>query len=418
MAGASKGLTEQAPKPIATLDLPTSNLVPNAFNSNVMTDEDYTRLHEEAKTKKKVPGFVAAKCLEKGQDHAAHKHEIIDGFFRWSAAKDLKIPKISVQIFNVDDYGSRVVCYLTNSVRGAQDPLKEGILLSQACDLRPVSEVCEDFLVSRSYLLRRTKLVKIRSHYEKFGGVSDKVSIGHLEVIADFWRSSDDDQTVEEAIRHLTEEGYALNVTELQRLLSQIRTNKERMVQEVEQAIQEDNKSKAIPDVQVVRSSGKGKKQTAPPPPPPQQTRREVPANDEVEVIKVDPGYVRDTSWHDPSPPTSATDLFCDVCKTEKQLVIWEKPIEIPVEIEGVGPKGKLAVYVNGEKTPGAVATMKDNQFTVKMVIKGVDKKGELLSSVTDVQFRPKKKPFERIYTEERYQELGIVQVVRKQGKT
>jgi ParB/RepB/Spo0J family partition protein len=94
------------------------NVVPNAFNPNVMDDEKYQELVREFREKHFVEPIIVRPSNK-------DRYEIVDGFHRWKACKEAGLTMIKADVRTMDDDQARVYCYKVNRVRGTIDPIKE-----------------------------------------------------------------------------------------------------------------------------------------------------------------------------------------------------------------------------------------------------------------------------------------------------
>lgn len=108
-----------------SLKLAVNDLVANTWNFNQMSKDDYGKLKvfidECLKTTGSIPDQVVVRC--KSVDPA--RYEIIDGYHRWKAIKELGYKDIDVWVYDCDDRTAR---YLTNSLnylRGQPDSKRE-----------------------------------------------------------------------------------------------------------------------------------------------------------------------------------------------------------------------------------------------------------------------------------------------------
>ncbi|GAI03109.1 unnamed protein product, partial [marine sediment metagenome] len=104
------------------------DVVPNDYNTNVMSPDAYRRLVEDMR--ENGPGAIEPIIVRK----AGEKFEIVDGFNRWKAAKELAWTAIPANIRDVPLEEAKVINYRKNSERGAIDPFREAELFRSEMD--------------------------------------------------------------------------------------------------------------------------------------------------------------------------------------------------------------------------------------------------------------------------------------------
>ncbi|MGD0318234.1 MAG: ParB N-terminal domain-containing protein [Nitrososphaerales archaeon] len=369
--------------PVAVESLPVSNLVPNDYSTNRMGEWEEMMLRETMKETGRCPANLKARCLGEEEDHAKHKHEIIDGLHRWSIARELGFESLPCEIYRTDRLHASALSYLVNTARGSRDAFLEGKAFADALrESGDAGKVCEAFKVTREYVMRRVRLVRLWPFYQRYG-TGEKLTLSHWQVLAAYWKSSEDDQVLEEALNFLVTDPVGLGTVDLKRFLAELSRDKKRLAAQAEK-----EKASALASGEKPPEDGepgrRGKQEEG-------ETTTSFKRRIEylkrgkvadVEVLDVPAKYVRGPIWDDKTPPTSTYYVNCEVCRDEKSVAIWEE-----------------------------VVVCRDCKKPV------VDEKGNLVSTVKEIRFRPRKKPYERIYGPEKYEELGIEQVLKRRSQ-
>ena len=411
---------EQTPISLTQMDLSVDSLIPNNYNPNEMDDKAYGRLYLVMKRLKRAPHPLWVRCLGDGKDHLKHEHEIIDGFHRWSAAKELAqkenviIGKLMCDIYRVNDLQAMSLCYQVNTIRGVPNPFKEGLFFRQARRLASNSNMLLTyFMVPAKYMARRAQLAKIYHIYQRHAAKKN-IFLGHWETMADFWNGEEDDETLDDLCLFIDES--PLTVDDVENVLWQLRRNKKRTFRQLAQEILDKRKyappleqkfthtptstQTSASSQQTLNELEGGKKPTEagqpetgqPPGGKPQlgaevETQGLQPTTETIQphvhIETAERKRVERKAWQDETPPTASHLVKCFYCKEESTINVWEEPLDV--------------------KCPNC-----GEEFKV------MDDKGTLRSSVQQIIFRPKDRPFERIYVPKRYKDLGIDQVVKR----
>lgn len=189
------------------------DIVPNDYNTNVMPPDAYKRLVEDMR--ENGPRAIDQILVRK----AGKKFEIVDGFNRWRAAKELVWKTIPTEIRDVSLEDAKVINYRKNSERGTIDPFREAELFKSEIDAGGTQEgVAERYGIDRSQVSYRLSLMKISGRARRFIDVTC-VTPSHLEVIAKVARSADQELLAKE-VRDggLGVKGLELRAARMQRL--------------------------------------------------------------------------------------------------------------------------------------------------------------------------------------------------------
>lgn len=110
-----------------------TELRPNSWNPNVMSQEDYDKAQESIERF----GFVDPITTRITPDG----YEIIDGENRWRAAKDKGLKTVPIIVVEVDDDEARQLTIVLNELRGRPDPGRLAKLVSDLASRRPMAEL-------------------------------------------------------------------------------------------------------------------------------------------------------------------------------------------------------------------------------------------------------------------------------------
>jgi len=143
------------------LTLPLENIHPNQWNPNVMTQEEFNLLVEDIKTNgQRTLDPIHVRPLGNNQ------YQIIDGYHRYKALKQLGYKTIRCIIDNVSEDEAKAINYRKNRERGNIDPFKEAQLFYD--DWRKGNgqltqeEIAEKYGISQVDVSRSLNLIKIK----------------------------------------------------------------------------------------------------------------------------------------------------------------------------------------------------------------------------------------------------------------
>jgi ParB family chromosome partitioning protein len=169
-----------------------SDIVPNDYNTNVMPPGAYERLVEDMRENgPKAIGPILVRRVGK-------KFEIVDGFNRWRAAKQLGWKTIHADTTDVSLEEAKVINYRKNSERGTIDPFREAELFKSEIDAGATQEeVAARYGVDRSQVGYRLSLLRIPGRVRGFIDVT-RVTPSQLEVIAKVAKAADQELLAKE----------------------------------------------------------------------------------------------------------------------------------------------------------------------------------------------------------------------------
>jgi ParB/RepB/Spo0J family partition protein len=142
---------------------------PNKFNPNVMSAEEFENLKADMKAAGPEHDYaiesiiVSPKCVFYSDPSLpADIFVIVDGFNRWSSAKEIGWDSIPYESRNVTEDVAKAINYRRNKERGNIDSLKEAELFKSELDKGlKQEEIAGKYNVSRSYVASRLQLLKL-----------------------------------------------------------------------------------------------------------------------------------------------------------------------------------------------------------------------------------------------------------------
>lgn len=137
---------------------------PNKYNPNVLKGEKYEALKQDMVNGDYDPIQVSPKDVFYGTREATEKFVIIDGEYRWRAAKDVDLKSILADVRPIAIFEAKPITFKRNRVRGHLDPFKEAALFNEEVEGGLTEEeVADRYGVSRSYVAGRRMLLKSSS---------------------------------------------------------------------------------------------------------------------------------------------------------------------------------------------------------------------------------------------------------------
>lgn len=109
-------------------------LHPNAWNPNVMSEEDYVKALESIERF----GFIDPITVREIEGAG---YEIIDGENRWRAALDKRLEVVPIIVLEVDDDDARALTIVLNELRGQADQGRLASLVADLLERRPMAEL-------------------------------------------------------------------------------------------------------------------------------------------------------------------------------------------------------------------------------------------------------------------------------------
>lgn len=123
--------TEKDNYPIEDLEVDIMQVCPNPWNPNRQTQQVFEKLK---KTLREV-GFVQPVLVRKKKDDYSpiQLYEIIDGYHRYEACKELGWKKIRIwaMLDDIDDQTAKMLTLIMNNTRGEDDIMKRAKLLTE-----------------------------------------------------------------------------------------------------------------------------------------------------------------------------------------------------------------------------------------------------------------------------------------------
>lgn len=150
-------------------EISVEKLEPNNFNPNVMTKEEYSLLLQDMKACGSKHDLAIDRLLVSPKnvfynDPEAEEgvHVIIDGEWRWKAAKELGWDSISCEIRCISEDLAKALNYRRSKERGHIDPLKEATLFKSEIDKGlSQKQVSLKYNASQPYVANRLRLIKL-----------------------------------------------------------------------------------------------------------------------------------------------------------------------------------------------------------------------------------------------------------------
>lgn len=143
-----------------------SKVTPNAYNPNIMTNEQFDSLVADFREN----GWIGQPVI------VNQKFEIIDGYHRWKAATSLGFEKIPVVVFTpTNENHQKIVTIALNAKRGEMNPMKLAALVTELNQTYSVEELSTKLGFSVSDLKDKLSLTQItREFVEKLRKESDE----------------------------------------------------------------------------------------------------------------------------------------------------------------------------------------------------------------------------------------------------
>ena len=159
-----------------------SKVRPNAFNPNVMLQEEYEALVNDTRTGNIMQSIIVRKTSD--------GYEIVDGFWRYKAAVEAGHKNIDAEIQDMSEDEAMAYCYKLSRERGTIDPIKEGRLfkLDEKTKMSH-SKIAKKYGVSRQLIEARLKLADLQEDtVQQFKMAVEKKGAGldasKLEILA------------------------------------------------------------------------------------------------------------------------------------------------------------------------------------------------------------------------------------------
>jgi len=156
------------------MKIPINLIIPNDFNPNEMLDSNYSTLKDDI-YRNGLTYPIVVRPLHNG------KFEIVDGFHRWKACKELGWSDIPCSIEKISREVAQIRNYRLNKERGNLNPFKEAQLFLEFVEKGfSYSQIGEKFGVDKTHVAHRLDLLSIDETLTRVNGLSPS----HWEVIA------------------------------------------------------------------------------------------------------------------------------------------------------------------------------------------------------------------------------------------
>jgi len=146
-----------------------NHIEPNNFNPNVMGKAEFEALKKSMINGQKYPIEKPDPILISPENFYYEDSElpndryvIIDGEWRWRAAKEDELEVIDSEIWLVTESQAKAINYRRNKERGTLCPIKEAQLFKGEIDCKLTHEqIADKYLVSRSYVSSRITILNL-----------------------------------------------------------------------------------------------------------------------------------------------------------------------------------------------------------------------------------------------------------------
>lgn len=169
-----------------TIDLFTTCLQPNDYNSNEMTKAEFAELVGEIRHLGRIPKPIVARQTDSG-------FTIVDGEHNWKAAQDVGFIKLPCEIIDVNDFEAMRQTYKRNQ-HGTHNPIRLGQMFQRMMNERKFSQraLAKEMELSEGTIrnaLEYTKAAKVRNDY-----AFDKLTVKQIryynrlpKLVGDVW---------------------------------------------------------------------------------------------------------------------------------------------------------------------------------------------------------------------------------------
>jgi len=155
--------------------LPINAIIPNDYNPNEMGSEEYQSLLFDIRDNGKLQYPIVVRANDNGD------FEIVDGFHRWKACKELGWTEILCIIEKLNRVDAQIRNYRVNKERGNLNPFREAQIFSEFTKKGfSYSQIGKKFGVDKTHIAHRLDLLNIDASLTRVNGLSPS----HWEVIA------------------------------------------------------------------------------------------------------------------------------------------------------------------------------------------------------------------------------------------
>lgn len=105
--------------------LPLDALIPNDWNANKLTPENYEKLTKGMKHVLEMAGVLGTPIVARPHPTETDKFQIIDGEHRWRIAGEMGLTEIDAYVIDVDTKTAMLLTSTLNYLRGEPDPEKQ-----------------------------------------------------------------------------------------------------------------------------------------------------------------------------------------------------------------------------------------------------------------------------------------------------
>ena len=114
------------------IQVAVDHLVPNDYNPNRMTSDEFQELVAEVRRLRRLPKPIVARWV-------GDQRVIVDGEHGWRAATEVGLKEISVEMVAIDDFEAMRQTYTRNQ-HGTHDPVREGRMFLHMMDTKRLNQ--------------------------------------------------------------------------------------------------------------------------------------------------------------------------------------------------------------------------------------------------------------------------------------
>jgi ParB family chromosome partitioning protein len=169
----------------------TESLMPNSYNPNIMTDEQFQSLVDDFKEN----GFVGQPII------INDNNEIIDGEHRWRCAKFLGYEKVPVVVFNPKDTDHQKMLTIGwNAKRGEMSPLKLAGIISELNKKYTLEELSGKLGFSANQLKDTLAMTQVTKEFMDKIKKEAEIMNSEIPSVMNFAVSKEQEKTINEAL--------------------------------------------------------------------------------------------------------------------------------------------------------------------------------------------------------------------------
>ncbi|MBN2581811.1 MAG: ParB N-terminal domain-containing protein [Planctomycetes bacterium] len=143
------------------LDIAIQQIKPHPMNSNVMTDEQVSKLRRHIEQSGRYEPLVVRPLSADGDAPAAGTYQVLNGHHRLEVLRQLGRATARCEVWDVDDEQALVLLATLNRLEGRDDPMRRAALLARlagAADVRRLAQLARLLPEDRAALKRAMDL--------------------------------------------------------------------------------------------------------------------------------------------------------------------------------------------------------------------------------------------------------------------